>query len=87
MTKDELIKFEKKIAKRFDNGEIPYLVHFSGGNEDQLIEVFKDIKPGDYVFSTHRSHYHYLLHGGDPNRLERLILDGKSMFVFDRKHL
>ena len=85
MTKQELIKFEERIAKRFDEGEIPYLTHFSGGNEDQLIEIFKDIHPGDYVFSTHRSHYHYLLHGGDPERLEQLILDGKSMFVFDRE--
>jgi pyruvate dehydrogenase E1 component alpha subunit len=85
MSKQELIKFEKRIAKRFDDGEIPYLTHFSGGNEDQLIEIFQDIKPGDYVFSTHRSHYHYLLHGGDPERLEKLILDGKSMFVFDRE--
>lgn len=85
MNKQELIKFEKRIAKRFDDGEIPYLTHFSGGNEDQLIEIFHDIKPGDYVFSTHRSHYHYLLHGGDPERLEKLILNGKSMFVFDRE--
>jgi len=84
MNKQELIKFEKSMAQRFDNGEIPYLTHFSGGNEDQLIEIFKDIKPGDYVFSTHRSHYHYLLHGGRPERLEELILNGKSMFVFDR---
>ena len=84
MNRHELIKFEEKIAKRFDDGELPYSVHFAGGNEDQLIEIFQDIKPGDYVFSTHRSHYHYLLHGGSPERLEQLILDGKSMFVFDR---
>jgi len=83
--KQELINFEQKIAKRFDNGEIPYLTHFSGGNEDHLIHIFKDIRPGDYVFSTHRSHYHYLLHGGSSDRLEQLILAGKSMFVFDRK--
>ena len=84
MNRHELIKFEEKIAKRFDDGELPYSVHFAGGNKDQLIEIFQDIKPGDYVFSTHRSHYHYLLHGGSPERLEQLILDGKSMFVFDR---
>jgi len=85
MNKQDLIDFERKIAERFDNGEIPYLIHLSGGNEEQLIEIFKEVQPGDYVFSTHRSHYHYLLAGGSPERLEELILTGKSMFVFDRK--
>jgi deoxyxylulose-5-phosphate synthase len=85
MTKKDLIDFEKRMAQKFDDGEMPYLVHFSGGNEDQLIELFKEIDPDDYVFSTHRSHYHYLLHGGDPKTLEELILSGNSMFVFDRK--
>lgn len=85
ITKQELIAFENKIAIRFDAGELPYLIHFSGGNEDQLIEIFKDIKEGDWIFSTHRSHYHYLLAGGSPERLEKLIEDGYSMFVFDKE--
>lgn len=84
MRKLMLINFEKKIAERFDNGEIPYLIHLSGGNEDALIEIFKKIKKDDYVFSTHRNHYHYLLHGGNPQHLEHLIMTGCSMFVFDR---
>lgn len=84
MNKQELIDFEKRIAGFYDDGELPYLIHLSGGNEDQLIEIFKDIKPGDYVFSTHRNHYHYLLHGGDPADLEAKILAGKSMFIFNR---
>ena len=85
MTKQELINFEKKIAERFDNGELPYLIHLSGGNEEQLIDIFKEVKKGDYIFSTHRSHYHYLLApGAKPEVLEQKILNGKSMFVFDR---
>lgn len=84
MTRKDLIDFEKKIAERFDNGEMPYLVHLSGGNEDHLIDIFKDINEGDYIFSTHRSHYHYLLCGGPPDELEDKILNGKSMFVFNR---
>lgn len=84
LTCEELVKFETKIAKRFGDGELPYLVHFCGGNEDQLIDIFKSINPGDWVFSTHRNHYHYLLHGGSPDKLEQKILDGQSMFVFDR---
>ncbi len=85
VSKEELISFERRIADRYDNGEIPYLTHLSGGNEDQLIEIFKEIEEGDYIFSTHRSHYHYLLCGGSKDDLEKKILDGKSMFVFNRK--
>jgi pyruvate dehydrogenase E1 component alpha subunit len=85
ISKKDLIDFERHIAELYDDGQIPYLVHLCGGNEDQLIEIFKDIKPDDYVFSTHRNTYHYLLHGGSPGTLEQKILNGKSMFIFDRK--
>jgi pyruvate dehydrogenase E1 component alpha subunit len=81
----DLIAFEKRIADRFDAGELPYLVHLSGGNEDELLDIFTDIKPTDYVFSTHRNHYHALLKGISPKELETFIENGKSMFVFDRK--
>jgi len=83
VTKDELISFEDKIYDLFEEGELPYLIHLCGGNEDQLIDIFKDVKEGDYIFSTHRTHYHYLLAGGSPNKLERKIREGDSMFVFD----
>ena len=85
MTKQELIDFESKIADLYRGGELPFLFHLSGGNEDQLIEIFKEIKEGDYVLSTHRNHYHALLHGIPPDELEDKIKNGRSMFVFDRK--
>lgn len=85
ITKKQLINFEKKIAYLWEEAKIPYPVHFSGGNEDQLIEIFKEIKKRDYVLSTHRSHYHYLLKGGSPEKLERMILDGKSMHIIDKE--
>ena len=69
----------------FENGELPFMMHFCGGNEDQLINFFKNIKKGDYVLSTHRSHYHYLLAGGSEEKLEKEIRRGNSMFIFDRK--
>jgi len=83
--KQTLIDFEKRIAEIYERGEIPYLTHFSGGNEEQLIEIFKEVKKGDYVFSTHRSHYHYLLAGGSAQDLEEKIRNGQSMFVFNRE--
>lgn len=86
MTKPQLIAFEDKIKGLWESGDLPFLVHLSGGNEDQLIEIFKGVKPGDWVFSTHRGHYHALLKGMAPSRVEELIRDGSSMFLFSRKH-
>ncbi|MBN1502650.1 hypothetical protein JW930_03835 [Candidatus Woesearchaeota archaeon] len=85
ITQQELIRFEREIAELFDQGHIPYLIHLSGGNEDELLKIFEEVNEGDYVFSTHRNHYHFLLCGGSPDKLKKFILEGKSMFVFDRK--
>lgn len=83
-TAAELIAFEQRIVAHFAAGRLPFLIHLSGGNEGQLIDIFGEVKEGDWIFSGHRSHYHYLLAGGSPERLEALILDGRSMFVFDK---
>lgn len=85
ITKEQLIEFENKMGVLFEDGELPFLLHFCGGNEDELIEIFSHIKEGDYILSTHRTHYHYLLAGGTPEDLEQKIKDGDSMFVFNRK--
>lgn len=74
MTKQELIDFEAKVAQLWESGKINAPMHLSGGNEDQLIEIFKEIKPHDYVFSTHRNHYHALLHGVPADALLAEIL-------------
>jgi pyruvate dehydrogenase E1 component alpha subunit len=79
-----LVSFEKRIVDLFEDARIPYPIHLSGGNERELIAIYREIQPGDYIFSTHRSHYHYLLAGGPPAELERMILAGDSMHVFDR---
>jgi pyruvate dehydrogenase E1 component alpha subunit len=82
-TKADLIAFERRIAEHWEAGKIPSFVHLSGGNEDQLIKIFKRIQKGNYIFSTHRNHYHYLLAGGSPDKLERMILEGRSMHIID----
>jgi pyruvate dehydrogenase E1 component alpha subunit len=84
-TKQELIDFENKIGDLYLDNKLPFLFHLSGGNEKELIEIFKDIKEGDYVISNHRSHYHALLHGIPPEVVEDRILNGRSMFIYDRE--
>jgi len=85
ITKQGLIEFENEIIKLYKDCKLPFLFHLSGGNEDQLIEIFKDIKDGDYVISNHRNHYHALLAGIPPEELKQKIIDGRSMFIYDRK--
>jgi len=84
-TKEDLVNAENRVARLFEEGRVPYPLHLSGGNEEQLIEIFKEIKKDDYVFSHHRSHYHYLLAGGTQEKLEKKVLEGKSMFIFDKE--
>ena len=84
-TKEELIAFEDHIGDLYMDNQLPFLFHLSGGNEDQLIEIFKDIKEGDYVISSHRNHYHALLHGVPPEVVEDRIKNGRSMFIYDRE--
>jgi len=84
LTKEELMNFEREIAELWEAAKIPYPVHFSGGNEDQLIEIFKKIKTKDYIFSTHRGHYHYLLAGGSFEKLREFIMRGDSMHIYDK---
>lgn len=82
MTKDDLIKFENEVAKAFEAKLIPGPIHLSGGNEDQIIEIFKQVKHTDWVFSTWRSHYHALLHGVPPDKVMAEIMSGRSMNLF-----
>ncbi len=83
-TKEELIAFEDKIGDLYLDNKLPFLFHLSGGNEEQLISIFEKIEEGDYVISNHRSHYHALLHGIPPEVVEDRILNGRSMFIYDR---
>lgn len=85
LTKEDLINFEQSIVNLYKDNKLPFLFHLSGGNEDQLIEIFKEIKEGDYVLSTHRNHYHALLHGIPADELRERIINGRSMFIYDRK--
>lgn len=69
----------------FRDKKIKVPIHLSGGNENELIRIFKEIKKTDYVFSTHRNHYHYLLHGGKPRTILSNIMGSPlgSMHTID----
>jgi pyruvate dehydrogenase E1 component alpha subunit len=82
-TPEKLIRFEERIVEHWEAGKIRGPIHLSNGNEEQLIEIFKRVSENDWVFSTWRSHYHWLLKGISADYAEALILDGKSITLCD----
>ncbi len=83
MKKNQLTAFEERIKKLFEEGKIRAPIHLSGENEEALLEIFKKYNKNDWIFSTWRNHYHWLLSGRDPEALKSQILAGDSMSVFD----
>jgi pyruvate dehydrogenase E1 component alpha subunit len=79
MTAEELISFETEIAEAFNAAKIRAPVHLYSGNETQMIEIFQEIKPEDWVMCSWRSHYQCLLKGVPRERLKADILAGRSM--------
>lgn len=79
MTAEELLAFEADIAAEFEAGNIPHPVHLAGGNENQLIELFKGIEDQDYICCSWRSHYHALLKGVPPDVVKAAIMAGRSI--------
>ncbi len=86
MNKQELINFEAWCKRTYLDGKLRSPLHLSGGNEEELIAIFKHIKPNDWVFTTYRSHYHALLKGVDPKWLKQWVLDNKSIHVMNKEH-
>jgi TPP-dependent pyruvate/acetoin dehydrogenase alpha subunit len=80
-----LIQFERKMADHWESGKVKGPIHLSGGNEDELIEIFKYIKKSDWVFSTWRSHYHALLKGVPSEWVEQEILEGRSITLVNKE--
>lgn len=86
MTPVELIAFEQRVAEAFNAGRIRAPVHLAGGNEDDLIAMFANIRLRDWVATQWRSHYHCLLKGVPPERLMRDILAGHSITLTYPEH-
>lgn len=84
-TRESLIAFEDGVRQEWERGELPSLMHLCGGNEEQLLSIFAHIRPQDWVFLSHRGHYHALLKGMTEDRLLEFIRSDRSMFIFDNE--
>lgn len=81
MTAQELRAFEREVADAFEAKKIRGPIHLAGGNEEELIDIFKSIKRTDWVFGTWRSHFHALLHGVPRETVMAEIMAGRSMML------
>lgn len=82
VSKKSLIEFETKIGNLFNKGKIAAPIHLYSGNEDQTIDIFKEIDiENDWVCCTWRNHYQGLLKGIPPELITSKILKGKSMVM------
>ena len=79
MNKRDLILFEEEIATLFNSGKIRAPVHLYKGNEEKIINVFKNIKKNDWVFCSWRSHYQCLLKDVPAKEVKEEILAGRSI--------
>ncbi len=86
LTVEELIAFEADIAAEFNAGNIRAPIHLDGGNEQQLIEIFQEVSPDDWVCCSWRSHYKALLAGIPPSEVKAEIMAGRSIALCFPQH-
>lgn len=87
-TKENLIAFEDEIINIYENKQMkPSPIHLCVGQEEPLIEIFNKFKitKKDWIFSTWRSSYVWLLSGRKPDELKKQIIKGHSMHIFGDK--
>ncbi|MBM3233329.1 hypothetical protein FJZ18_04150 [Candidatus Pacearchaeota archaeon] len=84
--KEDLISFEKEVEQLYIDKKIRSPVHASGGNEEELVAIFKNIHPKDWVFTTYRSHYHALLKGISREWLLKEVLENHSIHIMSKEH-
>lgn len=62
-------RVEERIAEPLLQGEIKCPTHLYIGQEAVATGICANLRKDDHVFSTHRSHGHYIAKGGDINAL------------------
>jgi 2-oxoisovalerate dehydrogenase E1 component len=61
--------FEERVYKEFTAGNIPGFVHLYTGQEAVAVGVCANLRPDDYITSTHRGHGHLIAKGGKTDRM------------------
>lgn len=67
MLKGRLV--EEAVAEKLKSGEIQMGIHLNIGQEAIAAGVSENLNKGDYIFSNHRSHGHYIAANGNLERM------------------
>jgi pyruvate dehydrogenase E1 component alpha subunit len=62
-------EFEERTKKEFAAGKIPGFVHLYAGEEAVATGACANLRPDDYITSTHRGHGHLIAKGGKTDRM------------------
>ena len=57
--------FETKVSELFAAGKLPGFIHLYIGEEAVATGICTQLKPQDYITSTHRGHGHLIAKGGE----------------------
>jgi len=87
----DLQNFESEVIRKYKEGNTYGPVHLSGSEdgsqEEALINIFKKIDKKDWVFTTHRSHYHALLKSQNKKWLmNEIIVKAQSSHINSKKY-
>lgn len=69
--------FEERVHKEYADGNIPGATHLYAGQEAIAAGICVELRPDDYISSTHRGHGHAIAKGTDVTRM-MLELFGKE---------
>jgi pyruvate dehydrogenase E1 component alpha subunit len=61
--------FEERVVKEFAAGNIPGAAHLYAGEEAVAAGACANLRPDDYITSTHRGHGHLIAKGGKTDRM------------------
>ncbi len=61
--------FEERVSKEFAAGNIQGIVHLYLGEEAVATGACANLRPDDYIVSTHRGHGHLIAKGGQTDRM------------------
>ena len=79
LSKEDLIAFEDDIANEFNQSKIRAPVHLYSGNEEMMIDLFREVRSEDWVLCSWRSHHQCLLKGVPKDLVRAEIMDGRSI--------
>lgn len=86
LSKADILAFQDDIRERFLRAEIRHPIHLCDPNQlDHLWDIFQDINPQDWLFTSYRGIYHWLLKGVPPEVLLEYILHHGTMGFCDKE--